>query len=110
MKYDPLRPLPHFLYTKLHLQHCSSSCNSNKKKVFLVSCDLDSAVAKDFQTSLPDCLHHAIDQLTTRGVAPEEIAEIVEVESEQVESWELDGEWKVTGGCIFLMEVAGQVF
>lgn len=35
---------------------------------------------------MPDCLHHAIDQLTTRGVVPEEIAEIVEVESEQVRS------------------------
>ena len=44
---------------------------------------------------MPDCLHHAIDQLTTRGVVPEEIAEIVEVESEQVRAgsqlWEGGG-------------------
>lgn len=38
----------------------------------------------DFQTSLPDCLHHVIDQLTARDADPAEIADIVEVDVDQV--------------------------
>eukprot|EP00438_Fugacium_kawagutii_P011325 Skav205080 [mRNA] locus=scaffold142:524896:536954:- [translate_table: standard] len=39
---------------------------------------------RDFETSLPDCLHHCIDQLTARGVSPATVAEIVEVDAGQV--------------------------
>ena len=40
----------------------------------------------DFQTSLPDCLHHAIDQLASRGVDAAEIAAIIEADQVEVGS------------------------